>query len=300
MHDDALDDVLLRTASLMAQAHRELEGLRHLLRRLPPGESALARALGEGLDRVAEVLNHLALVEAELPSEPREPPAAFPVSDPVHILREEEERQRLAKALGDGPAQLLANAVVELDSTLPLVEAPTRVKEGLRQLRDELEEGLSRLRWLIWELEPPAALQDLGLAAALERLAEQFHTQTGIPIQSAGLERLPEALPYTVELALFRIVQEALKNVHRHAEARNVQIVAAWVDEGLSLTVEDDGRGFQQKLPVPSLGLISMQDWADLVGAWLSIRSRPGQGTRVAVLLPRGLLEAMGVALSAG
>lgn len=300
MDEDALDDVSLRAASLMARARRELEGLRHLLRRLPPGESALAHALGEGLDRVEEVLNHLAVVEAELTSEPPEPPSASPISDTVHILREEEERQRLAKALGNGTAQLLANAVVELDSTLPLVEAPAQVKEGLRQLRDELEEGLSRLRWLIWELEPPTALQDLGLAAALERLAEQFHTQTGISIQSAGLERLPEALPYTVELALFRIVQEALENVHRHAEARKVQIVAAWVDQGLSLTVEDDGRGFQHKLPVPSLGLISMQDWADLVGAWLSIRSRPGHGTRVAVLLPRGLLEAMGIELSAG
>lgn len=206
----------------------------------------------------------------------------------------------MAKALSEGPAQLLANAVVELDSTLPLVEAPGPVKGGLRLLRDELEEGLTRLRWLIWGLEPPTALQDLGLGAALERLAEQFHRRTGIPVQPAGLERLPDALPYTVELGLFRIVQEALENVYRHAEAHKVQVVATWGEEGLELAVEDDGRGFQQRLPVPSLGLISMQDWADLIGARLNIRSRSGQGTRVMVLLPRDLLEAMGMEAPTG
>ncbi|MGC8837875.1 MAG: sensor histidine kinase [Anaerolineae bacterium] len=300
MHQGAFHDVLLRTAGLMAQAHRELEGLRDLLRRLPPEAGPLARALGEGLDRVEEILRRLTTLEAEWPAEPQEPPAAASSVDPAHVLREEEERQRLARALAKGPAQLLANAVVELDSTLPLVEAPAQVKDGLRQLRDELEEGLSRLRWLIWELEPPVILRDLGLGEALRRLAEQFHRQTGIPVRPVGLERLPDALPYTVELALFRIVQEALENVHQHAEARGVQIAAAWGEKGLELSVEDDGRGFQHRLPVPSLGLISMQDWADLVGARLSIRSGPGQGTRVTVLLPSDLLEAMGVGLSAG
>jgi len=299
VHEGAFHDVLLRTAGLMAQARRELEGLRGLLRRLPPEEHALARALGEGLDRMEEVLRRLAALGAEWPAEPREPPASSAV-DPAHVLREEEERQRLAKALAEGPAQLLANAVVELESTLPLVEAPAQVQSGLRQLRDELEEGLARLRWLIWELEPPTVLRDLGLGPALERLAEQFHRQTGIPVRPVGLERLPDALPYTVELALFRIVQEALENVHQHAKARGVQMVAAWGAEGLELAVEDDGRGFQQRLPVPSLGLISMQDWADLVGARLSIRSGPGQGTKVKVLLPSDLLEAMGVSLPAG
>ncbi len=297
MHEGPFQDVLLRTAGLMGQVHRELEGLRGLLRRLPPGEHTLARALGEGLDRLEEALRNLADLGAEWPAEPREPPTAFPAVDPAHILREEAERQRLAKALSEGPAQLLANAVVELDSTLPLVEAPVQVQEGLRQLRDELEEGLSRLRWLIWELEPPTALRDLGLGAALERLVEQFCRWRRLSVRLVGLECLPDGLPYTVELALFRIVQEALENVYQHAEAREVLVGATWREEGLELSVEDDGLGFQQRLPVPSLGLVSMQDWADLVGARLRIRSGPGHGTRVMVLLPRDLLESMGLGL---
>ncbi|MGQ9594755.1 MAG: sensor histidine kinase [Anaerolineae bacterium] len=299
MHEDTFGNVLLRAAGLMTQAHRELEGLRVLLRRLPSDEHALARALGDGLDRLEGVLRDLISLGAEWPAEPREPSVPSSSVDPAHILREEAERQRLAKALSKGPAQLLANAVVELDSTLPLVEAPAQVREGLRQLRDELEQGLSQLQWLIWELEPPAALQDLGLGAALERLTEQFHRRTRLPVRSAGLERLPEGLPYTVELALLRIVQEALENVHQHAEAREVRVGIAWREEGLELTVEDDGRGFLQRLPVPSLGLVSMQDWADFVGARLRIRSEPGRGTRVTVLLPRDLLEAMGLGLPA-
>lgn len=300
MHEGAFQDVLLRTAGLIAQAHGELEGLRGLLRRLPPEEGSLAHALREGLERLEEVLRRLTDLAAEWPTEPRELSPAPSVPDPALILREEEERRRLAKALSEGPAQLLANAVVELDSTLPLVEALSPIKGGLRLLRDELEEGLTRLRWLILGLEPPTALQDLGLGLALERLGEQFHRRTGISVQSVGLERLPDALPYAVELGLFRILQEALENVHRHAEAHKVQMVVTWGEEGLELMVEDDGRGFQQRLPVPSLGLISMQDWADLIGARLNIRSRSGRGTRVMVLLPRDLLEAMGVEVLTG
>lgn len=299
MHEDTFGDVLLRAAGLMTQAHRELEGLRGLLQRLPPEEQALTRALGEGLDRLEEVLRDLATPRSEWPAEPRGSSLSSPVVDPAHILREEAERQRLARALSKGPAQILANAVVELDSTLPLVEASAQVQDGLRQLRDELEQGLSQLQWLIWELEPPAVLRDLGLGAALERLTEQFHRRTSLPVRLAGLEWLPEGLPYTVELALLRIVQEALENVHQHAEAREVRVAATRREEGLELSVEDDGRGFLQRLPVPSWGLVSMQDWADLVGARLSIRSGPGHGTRVTALLPRDLLEAMGLGLSA-
>lgn len=299
MQEGSFHDILLRTAGIVAQMRRETQGLRGLLRRLPPEAGPLVHALGKGLDRMEQALSELTALWADLPAEVREPPVAPLSLDPAHILREEAEHQRLAKSLGEGPAQLLANAVVEMDAILPLLQAPKEVAKGLRQLRDELDEGLFQLRWLIWELEPPTTLRDLGLGATLEQFAQRFHRRTGIPVVCEGVEQLPDALPYTMELALFRIVQEALQNVYQHAKASQVWLGVAWTGEGLQLSVADDGRGFPQRLPSPSLGLISMQDRADLIGARLSVRSGPGLGTRVVVLLPRDLLEAMGVDLPA-
>jgi len=286
MQETNLHNVLLRTAGLIHQMRREIENLTDLLHRHPPAERTVAHGLQRGIERLDHSLQQLTELWSELPGHAQEPQGGTPAVDPATILREELERQRLAKALGETPGQILANAVVELDATLPLVQAPPQVEEGLRLLRDELDAGLGELRWLIWELDPPSALKDLGLGPALQQYAQRFQERTGIATRLEGLEALPSGLPYVLELAAFRVVQEALKNVHLHAEATEVALAVTQSDDALEIAVVDNGRGFQERLPSHSLGLISMQDRADLIGATLSIRSSPGRGTKVTLRIP--------------
>lgn len=286
MQDADLHDVLLRTAGLIHQMRRELENLETLLKRPPLAEVPTVHTLRQSVEGLDNSLAELVHLWQSLPDTIREPQGERAAVDPAAILREESEHQRIAAALAKGPGQVLANAVVELDSILPLPQPLPQVEEGLRRLRDELQQSLAHLRWLIWQLEPPPTLKDLGLGPTLEQFAQQFQTHTGIPVRLDGLGHFPPGLPYTMELALFRIVQEALQNVHLHAQATEVALAVAQEPDALELTVQDNGRGFRERLPSSSLGLISMQDRADLLGATLSIRSSPGRGTRVALRIP--------------
>jgi len=285
MQETEFHNILLRTAGLIHQMRKEIENLADLSSQ-PLLESTAAHSLRQGTNRLDESLQELSRLWTDLPDKAQEPQVGKTSFDPSIILREETEYQRLAGALGEGPAQLLANAVVELDSTLPLVQAPPQVEEGLRELRDELNDCLGDLRWLIWQLQPPSSLKDLGLGPALQQFTQRFQERTGIATRLEGLQRLPQGLPYMLELSTFRIVQEALGNVYRHAEAAEVTVAVTEGDEALEISVEDNGQGFRERLPSRSLGLVGMQDRADLIGAALNIRSSPGRGTRVTLRIP--------------
>ena len=206
------------------------------------------------------------------------------------IRSQEEERYRIAQTIQKGLAQLLANALFELQSYDRILEDnPQAAREGLFQLKGELCDGLDEVRWLISNLRPPSLLADLGLAAGLRRYVEGYQQRSGIEVD-LDMEELTERLPATMEVAIFRVVQEALQNVHKYAQATRVSIDFQGNSDLLIFTVEDNGRGFDVELPIGqrdrNLGLIGMYDRATLLQGELRVFNKKDHGTKVMLSVP--------------
>jgi two-component system sensor histidine kinase DegS len=203
---------------------------------------------------------------------------------------QEEERYRLARALMSGPGQILANTLMEVESSLPLVETNARLAlEGLSALRQELRDGLAELKDYVAELQPPL-LAEMGLGPCITQYASRFSRRTGILTECIGCSSFRERYPGTIEVAIFRILQEALGNVERHSQASRVRVTLSWRASQLRLVVQDNGRGFApsgvEEPRARQLGLIMMRDRAELVGGSLKIYSEAGRGVRLVVSIP--------------
>ena len=207
----------------------------------------------------------------------------------VVVQTQEEERYRLARSLQEGPGQLLANAALEIETCLQLMDdQPAAAREGLTALLDELRLGLTNVRELVAELQP-SLLNDFGLQASLEKYAETYSKRTGIRVALRGWDALTERFPPTMELAIFRIVQEALDNVREHSRAHQADVGLELSLDRLTVTVSDNGNGFdttQSIAPGRRLGLVAMRDRADLLGGNLQVFSEPGHGVRVVLTAP--------------
>ena len=200
--------------------------------------------------------------------------------------RLEEEAKRIAHSLHDEAAQLLASvhvALAAMSGDLP-PSARSRLEE-VRGLLDRIEDDLRRLSH---ELRP-TILDDLGLLPALQFLAEGIAKRTGLLIEVGGSTR--GRLPPVVETALYRIVQEALTNAVRHADAACVRIQLQREPQAIRCSIADDGVGFDAPTVLahrggPGLGLVSMQERLEAVRGSFQIISAPGRGTRVHVAIP--------------
>jgi PAS domain S-box-containing protein len=202
------------------------------------------------------------------------------------ILAQEAERQNIARELHDQIGQALTAIRINLETirnSSNQAESNALIDEGVATV----DEALQQVRDLSFELRP-SLLDDLGLTAALRRYADRYAQRTGIQTKIAiGLESQIR-LPRELETACFRIVQEALTNVARHAQAKNVSIDVRTMNGALSLAIKDDGIGFNLdshtngELP-SSLGLRGMEERAHGVGGKLEIDSAPGKGTEVRV-----------------
>jgi signal transduction histidine kinase len=202
---------------------------------------------------------------------------------------QEEERRGIARELHDEIGQAFTAIKIGLQSLLPEAGSPRargRVEECLRVV----ERALEQVRSLSLDLRP-SQLDDLGLVAALRWYLDRQSRLAGFEIQFSA-DSPPERFHADVETACFRIVQEALANVLRHAAARRVRIELRRQGEALELAVEDDGRGFDvaaarcRAAHGGSLGLASMEERAALAGGRIEFDSQPGKGTRVRVHLP--------------
>jgi signal transduction histidine kinase len=157
------------------------------------------------------------------------------------------------------------------------------VRTTVAELRETVVNAVQELRALAVELRPKA-LDDFGLAPALERLVDTYSRRTGLEVDShlAGLEpRLSEP----VESALYRIAQEALTNIAKHAGASAISIVTRRDAERLTMIVEDNGTGFDAAAPAEGLGLVSMRERAELLGGSLRVESTE-HGTTLVVEVP--------------
>ncbi len=196
----------------------------------------------------------------------------------------EDERARLARDLHDGPLQ----ALIGLNMQLGLLQLPGD-PAALNEMRAEIRGLLTELRGVCSELRPPM-LDTLGLAAAIRALAEEWSAQHRVEVR---LDLLPDSalqsLPGEVSVNLYRIAQEALTNIARHAQAQRVDIALTLEAGRLTMTIADDGRGFALPADLHALaaqghyGLVGLQERVNLIGGMLSLDSAPGQGTRLRV-----------------
>ncbi len=202
-----------------------------------------------------------------------------------HLLTaQEEERRRIARELHDDFAQRTAVAEMELDYLARFI-VPGAGEKALNVLRTRLDELSTALRDVSHRLHP-STLADLGLVTAISQLITDFR-QAGGSVSLTN-RNVPELLPLNVSTALYRITQEALRNVTRHAPDAPVRITLSGRNDEVHLTVEDAGPGFDLGAVrnKGGLGLLSMQERARLVGGSLLLRTQPGGGTLIFVRVP--------------
>jgi PAS domain S-box-containing protein len=201
------------------------------------------------------------------------------------INAHEEERARLARELHDDLTQRLARLAIDAGRVESLFSAAS-VSETLREVREGLVRLSEDVHALSYRLHP-SVLEDLGLTEALKTEIERVARQESILVTSK-LGEIPEPVPHEVSLCVFRVAQEALRNVARHAKARTVELSVRLLDGGLQLAVRDDGAGFDPALRENrrSLGLTSMRERVHLLHGEFDIESAPGQGTTVVAWVP--------------
>jgi Signal transduction histidine kinase len=204
------------------------------------------------------------------------------------IKAQEEERRRVAREIHDGPAQAMANVVFRVEVCERLLESDiTRARDELKDLQEQIRFMLKETRKIIFGLRP-MTLDDLGLVPTLRRVLDTMRERSGIfpEITITGDER--RLSPY-IEVGLFRIVQEALNNVEKHAKASSVRVRLDYSPHLVTALVEDDGQGFDpdaDRSGTESFGLMGMQERSALLDGELIIKSRKGKGTKLAIKVP--------------
>lgn len=188
-----------------------------------------------------------------------------------------EERSRLARDLHDSVKQQVFAAAMQLAAAKALItDQPEEALPHLTEAENLTQQAQRELSGLVRELHP-AALERKRLAKALEDHIQGWLSQTGIPIDlKVQGER---ALPLGLEQALFRVAQEALANVARHSQAERAEIRLDWEGEAFTMTVSDDGRGFDPDSDAQGVGLESMRERVAAQGGTMRLRSSPGAGT---------------------
>ena len=208
----------------------------------------------------------------------------------------ESERNRVARDLHDGPIQGISAAALSLEAVKMMLTAgdAEKAENMLAEITTELSEEAENLRRLMSNLRPPL-LDERGLVAAVRELGSKFAKDQGVKVSVDGQADQP--MPEEVEVLAYRVVQEALTNVSKHAAAANVSVRIALSAGMLDVEVSDDGSGFdatktRDYLRKGKVGLASMRERTELGGGTFTVRSQPGRGTTVSASLPYELLGA--------
>ncbi len=207
------------------------------------------------------------------------------------IEAQEEERKRIARELHDEYGQMLTGLIMSIESaeTTATAQQP-RLKEKLASLKSVASEALDGMRRMTLDLRP-SMLDDLGLAAAVRSFLQANLEDAGIRVNFSN-NTSGETLSPEVKIALYRIIQEAVNNIIKYAEASTVTISLDASDGKITTVIEDDGRGFDvdrvysSRSGAQSLGLLGIQERATLLGGTFRIRSEEGVGTRLTVEIP--------------
>jgi PAS domain S-box-containing protein len=205
------------------------------------------------------------------------------------IGAQEEERKRIARELHDDFNQRLAALSVELENMERApIATPEPMERQLAKIRGEVIQLSDDLHNLAYGLHP-SLLDHVGLEAALRDHVAEFEKRTGLPT-AFDARRVPVTLPKEIATNLFRILQESLQNVSKHAQATRVTVRLIGSSKGVGLSVRDNGKGFElesKDVRVKGLGLVSIQERARGLGGFLRIHSLPRDGTKVCAWIPR-------------
>jgi two-component system, NarL family, sensor histidine kinase DegS len=204
------------------------------------------------------------------------------------VMGQEAERARLAREVHDGPAQALSNAVLRLQLVEQMYKyRPEEVQPELTRMKGALQASLNDVRRFMFNLRP-ASLSEIGLLPTLRQYVRDYSEQYDVPVD---LE-IPDSLPLSAnqELVVFRVIQEALQNIHKHAEATQIAVRIGQKGNNYVVSITDNGKGFdlrsaRNRRPSSS-GLVSMRERAATVGGTLKVESKVSSGTTISMTLP--------------
>jgi two-component system sensor histidine kinase DegS len=206
------------------------------------------------------------------------------------IKAQEEERHRVARDIHDGPAQLLANIVMRAEFCLKLLDVDkTKVREELQALQHMVRQSLQDVRKIIFDLRP-MVLDDLGLVPAIKRYIEDIQGQCALTVEMVVIGN-PRRFSLTTEVAMFRIMQECLNNIRKHAQANLASVKLEFYNNKLNAVVKDNGVGFHPGDLMHGgekecFGILGMRERAQILKGEINIVSAPGQGTSVNISVP--------------
>ncbi|MDQ6674652.1 MAG: GAF domain-containing sensor histidine kinase [Chloroflexota bacterium] len=207
-------------------------------------------------------------------------------------LARAEERTRLAREIHDTLAQGLTAIALNIEGAMHRLESdPDQARERLERALAMARQNLEDARRSVLDLRSASRLEGKPLAEALAGLARSFTSESGVPVRMMAAHT--HRLPLRVEAELFRVAQEALTNVRRHAHAREVEVALRKRGSTLTLSVRDDGRGFSSRALADqeTHGIVGMRERAKLLGGRLQVSSAPGKGTRILASVPVVLEE---------
>ncbi len=246
--------------------------------------SVVALALGAVL--AVLVLRHVQHLETETDNRFREAQEARSnlrrLSDRL-VTAQEEERRSLSRELHDDLGQAMSVMLIELGRLEPAVGEAGTHRERLASVRRMAEEIVAKIRNMALLLRP-SMLDELGLVAALRWHAREVTRRTGLKVKMIA-DELDEELPDALRTGVFRVVQEALNNCVKHARASDARVVIRREQDGLAVSVEDNGAGFDPSRDM-GLGLLGMAERVNRLGGRFDIQSQPGQGTILATYFP--------------
>jgi signal transduction histidine kinase len=200
---------------------------------------------------------------------------------------QEEERSRLARELHDDFTQRLAVLAIDLSKVERLAKATnTTFEPEIRNIRDQIVKLSTDIHDISRQLHP-SIIDDLGLGRAIQSKCSNFTRRTGILVNYESIG-IPSMVPRDISVGLFRITQEALRNIQKHAHVKEAAVLLAGEEGYITLMINDSGAGFdlEHKSQPPGLGLFSMQERTQLMDGVFSIDSAPGQGTQIKVVVP--------------
>ena len=211
------------------------------------------------------------------------------VADITHT--QEEERKRIARELHDDTVQSLIAIGQRIELIKGALDNPTETRSRLTELRTMVTGTIASVRQFSRDLRP-MTLEDLGLAASMQYLVNQL-AQSGSITVHLKIDGDVEGLSNDMEVAIYRILQEALNNVKRHAHATEVNVWAQFSKRYIRLTVQDNGQGFEVPeaitdfASIGNFGVMGLQERAQLFGGEATIKSEPGKGTAIRMIMPR-------------
>ena len=192
------------------------------------------------------------------------------------------ERQRLARDIHDTLAQHFTSIIMHLSAAK--YSNPESVQSEVRQAEAAAREGLAEVRRIIWDMQPEQ-IEKASLVEAVEEQAARWSAENSVLVKMK-VTGTPRALPSTAETAILRISQEAMHNVTKHAQAKNVNITFSFMEDLFAMDIADDGRGFDPSKASDGFGMKTMRDRIEELRGTFTLESEQGRGTAIAVSLP--------------